>query len=222
MTLSLRRPLAFLAAALAVASALALPAGAQTWNVDKAHTQVGFEVRHFFTKVRGRFDDFSGSITGDPANPQGASVTFTIKTASINTNEPKRDAHLKSADFFDVEKMPEITFKSTSVKPAGKDEYDVTGPLTMHGVTKEVTLRVAVLGTMKDPWGFVRTSLEATTTLNRKDFGIVWNKVLDSGGTMLGDDVKVTIDVEAVRKAEEKKSEDKKSDGKPAAAPAKG
>lgn len=191
-----------LAASLPAAAASAAAAPAETWTVDKAHTQVGFEVRHFFTKVHGRFDDFSGAITGDLASPQSASVAFTIKTASINTNEPKRDAHLKSADFFDVEKLPEITFKSTSIKPTGKDQFDVTGSLTMHGVTKEVTLQAALLGTAKDPWGGTRAGLEITTTLDRKQFGIVWNKVLDAGATMLGDDVKVTIDVEAVHRAE--------------------
>jgi polyisoprenoid-binding protein YceI len=203
MTLHIRRALASTLAALALS--VALPAAAaDTWTIDKAHSQVGFEVRHFFTKVHGRFDDFSGAITGDLASPESASVEFTIKTASINTNEPKRDAHLKSADFFDAEKLPEIRFKSTSIKVAGKDLFDVTGPLTMHGVTKDVTLKVAVLGSTKDPWGGTRGGLEVTTTLDRKEFGIVYNKVLDTGSTMLGDDVKVTIDIEAVKKAAEK------------------
>lgn len=188
-------------AALPFALAVALPAtAADTWSVDKAHSQVGFEIRHFFTKVHGRFDDFSGAITGNLASPQTAAVEFTIKTASVNTNEPKRDAHLKSADFFDVAKLPEITFKSTSIKATGKNLYDVTGPLTMHGVTKDVTLQVAILGSTKDPWGGTRAGLEMTTTLDRKSFGIVYNQVLDAGSTMLGDDVKVTIDIEAVQK----------------------
>lgn len=201
---------------LAAVAALSLPAApaaaAETWAVDKAHSEASFEIRHFFTKVRGRFDDFSGTIAGDLAHPEQASVTFAIKAASINTNEPKRDAHLRSADFFDVEKFAEISFQSKSIKSVGKDLYEVTGPLTMHGVTKDVTLKVQVLGSTKDPWGNQRTGLEATTTLERKEFGIVWNKVLDAGSTMLGDDVKVTVNIEAVRKSDAPKPEAPKTE----------
>ena len=153
------------------------------------------------TKVRGRFTDFAGTIVGDPAKPEAATVEFTVKTASIDTAQENRDKHLRSADFFDAEKFPEITFKSTKIKTAGKDKYDVTGNLTMHGVTKAVTLPVTYLGSVgtgkDEKFGF-----EATTTLNRKDFGIVWNKALDTGGYMLGDEVTVTINIEAARKKE--------------------
>ena len=182
--------------------ALALPAAADTWNVDKAHSVVGFEIRHLVGKVQGRFGEFSGTVTGDPAKPESSTVAFTIKTASISTNEEKRDAHLKSPDFFDAEKNPEIAFRSTSIKPGAAGHYLVTGPLTMHGVTKDVTLDVTLAGPMKDPWGNQRAGLEATTTINRKDWGIVWNKVLDAGSAMLGDDVKIAIELEVTRKTE--------------------
>lgn len=208
-TTTLRRA----AGALLLPFLLALPAAADTWSADKAHSGVGFEIRHLVSKVRGSFADFTGTVTGDLSKPQSASVTFTIKAASIDTNEEKRDAHLKSADFFDAEKFPEITFTSQSIRQLGKDEFAVTGPLTMHGVTKEVTLTVTLLGVTKDPWGNERAGLEATGTINRKDFGIVWNKLLDNGGAVLGDDVKVQVELAVVKKAEKpaEKAPEKKS-----------
>src|SRR6185295_3137577 len=125
--------------------------------------------------------------------------------ASIDTNVPDRDKHLRSADFFDVEKFPEITFKSKSIKATGKDAYNVTGTLTMHGVSKEVTLPVTFQGEAKDPWGNTRAGFGTSTTLNRKDYGIVWNKALDAGGALLGDEVKVEINLETVKKKDEAK-----------------
>jgi polyisoprenoid-binding protein YceI len=185
---------AVLAAALVVASpALA----ADTYQFDKSHTTVGFQVRHVVTNVGGKFQDFSGSIKVDRVKPESSSVEFTIQAASINTNEPKRDEHLKSPDFFDVANQPTITFKSTSVKPTGKDTYEVAGNLTMRGVTKPVTLPITFLGEGKDPWGNEKMGFELSTTLNRKDYGIIWNKALDQGGLLLGDEVKVQISVEA-------------------------
>ena len=189
-------------AMVALASGLAAsPVAADTFVIDPAHSDASFQVRHVVTKVRGRFTDFAGTIVGDPAKPEAATVEFTVKTASIDTAQPKRDGHLRSADFFDAEKFPEITFKSTKIKTTGKDKYDVSGNLTMHGVTKPITLSVTNLGsggTGKDEkFGF-----EATTTLNRKDFAIVWNRALDTGGFMLGDDVIVEINIEAGRKKE--------------------
>jgi polyisoprenoid-binding protein YceI len=183
--------------AVAVLAALAaLPLSAETYSVDPAHSEVGFTIRHLVSHVRGRFDDFGGKINMDPKNLPASSVDFHIKATSIDTSVPDRDKHLRSADFFDVEKFPEISFKSDSVKTAGKDRYDVTGTLTIHGVSKKVTLPVSYLGTAKDPWGGTRAGFETSTTLNRKDFGIVWNKALDNGGVMLGDDVKVDINLE--------------------------
>ena len=173
---------------------------AETYTIDKAHSDASFQIRHFATKVRGSFNDFEGTIQADPAKPEMSSVVFTIKTASIDTNNPDRDKHLRSADFFDAEKHPDIAFKSTKIAPTGKDKYDVTGTLSIHGVSKEVTVPVTFLGFAKDPGGNQRASFEATIKLNRKDFGINWNKALDAGGFMLSDDVDVTINLEIVRK----------------------
>ena len=191
------RTLALLVASLAAAAALS----AETYTIDKNHSDASFQIRHFASKVRGRFSDFEGTIQADPAKPEASSVVFTIKTASIDTNQPDRDKHLRTADFFDVEKFPEITFKSSKFTPAGKDKYDVTGTLTMHGVSKEVTLPVTFLGSMKDPRGNEVASFEIETKLNRKDFGINWNKTLDNGGVMLSDDVDVTISLETKKQA---------------------
>ena len=191
------RTLALLVASLAAAAALS----AETYTIDKNHSDASFQIRHFASKVRGRFGDFEGTIQADPAKPEASSVVFTIKTASIDTNQPDRDKHLRSADFFDVEKFPEITFKSSKFTPAGKDKYDVTGTLTMHGVSKEVTLPVTFLGSMKDPRGNEVASFEIETKLNRKDFGINWNKTLDNGGVMLSDDVDISISLETKKQA---------------------
>lgn len=188
---------------LAVAALGAFPlAAADAWTIDRSHSDVSFQVRHFVSKTRGRFKDFSGTIQVDPAKPEAAAVEFTIQTASIDTTDEKRDNHLKSPDFFDAEKNPTITFKSSSVKSTGKDKYDVTGALTMHGVTKTITLPVVFLGLTKDPWGNDRGGFEIVTKLNRKEYGINWNKALDNGGVMLGDDVDVSITLETVKKKE--------------------
>lgn len=196
------RRFAFVLGALLSAS----PTFAQdVWSFDKAHTEVSFQVRHFVSKVRGRFTDFTGSITTNHEKPEASSVEFKIMATSVDTANESRDKHLRSADFFDVEKFPEITFKSSKVVPAGKDKFDVTGTLTMHGVSKEVTLPVSYLGSVKtksrDGKEGAKAGFETGVTLNRKDFGIVWNQLLDAGGTVLGDDVLVTINVEANRAA---------------------
>lgn len=185
--------MAVLAAAMAVGSpALA----AETYEIDKAHSTVGFQVRHIFTMVGGSFQDFSGTVRIDRARPEASSVEFTIEAASIFTNEPKRDEHLKSPDFFDTAKHPTISFKSTAVKPAGGSSYEVTGDLTMRGVTRQVRPPVTFLGEAKDPWGNEKVGFELATVLNRKDFGINWNKALDQGGVLVGDEVKVQISVQ--------------------------
>jgi polyisoprenoid-binding protein YceI len=190
-------------AILAVAAGLlAGSASADTYTFDKAHTEASFQVRHMLTKVRGKFDDFAGTIQVDPAKPEAASVEFTIKTASIDTGVEGRDKHLRSADFFDAEKNPEITFKSSGVKVTSKDHYDVTGTLTMHGVAKAITLPVTFLGTVKSPFGDERAGFEAAITLNRKDYGLLWNKTLETGGVLVGDEVEVAINVEAVKQKE--------------------
>ena len=189
------------AVALAAVLAASPAMGAETFVVDKAHSEVGFQIRHMMTKVRGRFTDFEGRIEADRAKPQASSVELTIHAASIDTANEARDKDLRSADFFDVEKYPTITFKSTRITPKGKDAYDVTGTLTMRGVSKEITLPVTFLGFMKNQRGTDTAGFETAVTLNRKDFGITWNRTLDAGGVLLGDEVAVSINLEA-RKAE--------------------
>jgi polyisoprenoid-binding protein YceI len=187
--------------ALAVSLAMAASAiAADTYVVDKNHSEAKFEIRHLMSKVSGKFDEFSATVTGDPATTTDATVQFAMKTASVNTGNGDRDKHLRTPDFFDAEKFPEITFKSTSIKATPKKNvYDVTGDLTMRGVTKRVTLPVELLGFGKDPWGNTRAGFTIKTTLNRKDYGINWNKALDEGGYLLSDDVDVTINLEAVK-----------------------
>jgi polyisoprenoid-binding protein YceI len=180
--------------ALAALSALA----AETYVVDKAHSEAKFEISHLISRVSGKFNDVSGKITGDPANASSSSVEFTIKAASIDTGNENRDKHLRTPEFFDAEKFPEITFKSTAIKPtAKKNLYEVTGDLTMKGVTKRVTLPVEFRGFGKDPSGNTRAGFTVKTTLNRKDYGINWNRALDEGGFLLGDDVDVIVNIEA-------------------------
>jgi polyisoprenoid-binding protein YceI len=184
---------------------------ADNFTVDKMHSEATFQVRHLVSRVSGKFDDFAGAISVDEANPAVSSVEFTIKTPSIDTGVADRDKHLRSADFFEVDKYPEITFKSTSIKPTSrKNVYDVTGTFTMHGVTKIITLSVEFLGFIKDPRGNTRAGFSAHTVLNRKDYGIVWNRTLDSGSTLLSDDVDVTVNIEAAKSAAAVKDEVKK------------
>jgi polyisoprenoid-binding protein YceI len=186
-----------------VLGAAAPLSASDTYAIDKNHSSVEFRIRHFASKVSGRFGDFEGSIQADPAKPDASSVSFTIKTASVDTNNGHRDDDLRSPNFFDAAKFPEISFKSSKMTSTGKDQYAVTGTLTMHGVSKEVTLPVTYLGSAKDPRGNEHAGFELNTKLNRKDWGIDWNKTLDSGGLMLSDDVDVTIDLETVKKAPE-------------------
>ena len=173
---------------------------AEPFNVDKVHSEANFQIRHMMSKVSGKFDDFSGKVNIDRVNAPASSVEFTIKAASINTGNADRDKDLRSANFFDVDKNPEITFKSTKIVASKtKNVYDVTGDLTMHGVTKHITIPVESGGFGKDPWGNERTGFSVTTTLNRKDYGINWNKTLDNGGVLLGDDVTININLEAIK-----------------------
>ena len=187
---------------LALAALLAAPAfAADVYNVDKGHSEASFQVRHLgISNVRGRFADFEGSVNIDRAKPEASSVEFTIKTASIDTGVADRDKHLRSPDFFDVEKFPTITFKSSKVVSKGGNVYDVTGTLTMHGVSKDVTLSVTHLGFVKDPWGNDKAGFELNTTLNRKDYGLTWNKALETGGLLVGEDVKISINLETAKK----------------------
>lgn len=192
-------------AALALAAGIAAPAwAADTYVVDKSHGEVGFQATHLgISKVKGWFRDYEGTIVADAAKPEASSVEFTIKVASIDTNSENRDKDLREGEgFFEAAKFPSIAFKSSKVTVKGKDAFDVTGTLTMHGVSKTVTLPVKVLGPITDPWKNVKYGFETQITLNRKDYGIVWNKLMDSGGLVVGDEVNVFISLEAAKKKE--------------------
>jgi polyisoprenoid-binding protein YceI len=169
------------------------------WNIDPSHSGVHFTVRHMVvSKVRGAFDKFGGTVSFDEADPSRSKVSVRIDAASIDTREPKRDAHLRSPDFFDVEKYPELAFESTGVERDG-DGYRVTGELTLHGVTRPVVLNVEYLGIGKDPWGNQRIGFAATGTINRKEFGLGWNQVLETGGVLVGEKIELALDVQAVK-----------------------
>ncbi len=173
---------------------------ADTFVVDRNHSEATFQLRHMMSKVSGKFEDFGGKINIDRARPAASSVEFNIKTASINTGVADRDEHLRTADFFDAEKYPEITFKSTKIASTKtKNVYAVTGDLTMRGVTKRITIPVEFSGFGKDPWGNERAGFSLTTTVNRKDYGINWNQALDNGGVLLSDKVTINVNIEAVK-----------------------
>ena len=165
--------------------------------IDKSHSEATFQVRHLITKVRGRFTDLEGTIELDDTDPSKSSVSFSLRTDSVDTGAPDRDKHLKSEDFFFAEKFPTITFVSSNVKRVGDDEYSVTGPLTIRGVSREVTLPVTALGTGTDPWGNKKAGFEIETTINRKDYGLNWNAALETGGFLVGDEVKVSLSIQA-------------------------
>ena len=187
------------AAALVSVSAFA---ATETFNVDRSHSEATFRVKHMMSRVSGRFDDFTGKVMLDREKPGASSVEFTIKAASINTGAEGRDKHLRSADFFEAEKYPEITFKSTSVEPTKtKDLYNVTGDFTMHGVTKRITLPVEFLGFAKGGRGNEIAGFAIASKLNRKDYGINWNRALDQGGYLLSDEVDIYIALETVKPA---------------------
>ena len=170
-----------------------------TWKIDPAHTNVEFATKHLMiTTVKGRFADVEGEIVIADADPSKSSVTATIKAASIDTRTVQRDDHLRSADFLDAANFPEITFKSTRIT-GDKSDFKVTGDLTIRGVTREITLDVTNEGSTKDPWGGDRIAFSATTKLDRRDFGLTWNQAIEAGGVLVGNDVKVSIDVQAVK-----------------------
>ena len=175
------------------------PAATNEYAVDPVHSEVGFTVKHLVSKTPGRFEDYDGKVWLDPANVAGTlKFSATIKATSVDTRNDRRDNHLRSADFFDVENHPEITFESTSVKAKGGDMYDVTGNLTMRGVTKPITLSTELTGTATNPFtGTPLVGLDLSGTVNRKDYGINWNKALDNGGFLLGEDVAIEVHLEA-------------------------
>jgi polyisoprenoid-binding protein YceI len=174
---------------------------ASVFEIDSAHSSIGFSIRHLFTMVPGRFDKFSASFAYDEGAPENSSAAFTIDAASVNTDNTKRDGHLRNPDFFNVEKFPTLTFKSTKVeKTDQRNVYKVTGDFTMLGVTKPVTVQVEVVGIGPDGFGNTKGGFQVTGSINRKDFGMVWNKALDTGNTLLGDEVKFQVSIEAVKK----------------------
>jgi polyisoprenoid-binding protein YceI len=171
------------------------------WDFDFTHSNVDFSVRHLLvSKVRGRFNKWSGTLQYDEKDPTRSSVEVTIDAASVDTSEPQRDTHLRSADFFDVAEFPQLTFKSTRVEAIDEERLRVTGDLTIHGITRPTVLDVEIGGSLvKDPWGKHRAGFTATTTIDRKEFGITFNQALDHGGVALGEKVAISIDVEATR-----------------------
>ena len=169
-----------------------------TWTVDRSHSSVEFRVKHMMiSTVRGHFGEFDGTIVAAPAY-HDSKVRGTIQAASIDTNEPNRDEHLRSADFFDVEHHPTIDFESTRIEHAGRGDYRVTGDLTMHGETHPVTLDVTVHGVTRDTQGFDRVGLEARGTISRSEFGLRWQQALETGGVLVGDEIRISADVSAV------------------------
>jgi polyisoprenoid-binding protein YceI len=168
------------------------------WNIDPTHSQAEFSVRHMFTKVRGHMVVTTGVVTTDDQDPLKTVIVARLDPATVNTGVAVRDDHLRSADFFDVGQYPEIVFKSTAISQTAKDQYAVSGMLSMRGVEKPVTLEARAAGDGIDPLGNRRAGVSARTTLNRKDFGLQWNRALESGGLLVGDEVEINLEIEAV------------------------
>jgi polyisoprenoid-binding protein YceI len=173
---------------------------ATTWQIDPAHTEVGFVVKHMmFAKVRGGFNEFTGTIEqGENGDLATGSFSANIVTSSVDTGNEDRDKHLRSGDFFDAEKFEAITFNSTSIERLSDDKLKVTGELTIRDITKTITLDVTETGTGVDPWGNMRIGIQAEGTINRKEFGLTWNQALEAGGVLVGDEVTLTIEAQAV------------------------
>ncbi|HEY3876944.1 MAG TPA: YceI family protein [Candidatus Kapabacteria bacterium] len=171
-----------------------------TWNLDKAHSAAGFSVRHLMiSNVRGEFRELTGTLQYDPLHIEHSAISVTIQTDSIDTREPNRDTHLKSADFFEVEKYPEITFQSNAWQHKNDDELLVKGNLTMHGVTREVTLNVERTPLVTDPWGGTRVGFTGKTKINRKDFGLTYGTVIETGNLVVGEEVTIALEAEFVK-----------------------
>ncbi|HVO56423.1 MAG TPA: YceI family protein [Dongiaceae bacterium] len=179
------------------------PAAVTTWQIDPQHTAAQFAVKHLMiSTVRGQFKGVTGTVNWDDQDPAKSTVDVTIDATTVDTSEPKRDAHLKSPDFFDVAKYPTITFKSKKVEQVSAGKLKITGDLTIHGVTKEAVLDVeGPTAPVKDPWGNTRVAANATTKVNRQDYGVKWNANMDGGGVVVGDEVTITIDLEMTKKA---------------------
>jgi polyisoprenoid-binding protein YceI len=196
------RPLVTLVLLLSTLAA-ALPGSAAEYSIDPAHSTVGFEVKHMaISKTRGTFDDYTGTFSFEPGKPEAWSCETTIQAISVNTNNHKRAEHLRSEDFFNAAEFPTLTFKSASIKMKDEEEGVMTGELTIHGVTKTVEFDLEFLGTATDPWGNERAGFSASTKINRKDFGLNYNSVMETGGLMVGEDVKITLEVEGIKNKE--------------------
>jgi len=184
---------------------IAAPQGTQAakWQIDPAHSAAHFSVRHLMiSNVRGEFTKLSGSALINPADPGKSTVEVTIEAASLNTREPQRDEHLRSADFFDVANHPTLTFRSRRIEPLGAENFRLTGDLTIRGTTKEVTFDVeGPTASVKDPWGNIRAGITASAKINRKDFGVSFNALTETGGLVVGDEVKITIEAELIQQA---------------------
>lgn len=173
-----------------------------TWQIDASHSNVGFAVKHLMiSNTKGRFTTFSGDIKVDESDLANSQVNVEIDVASIDTHDAKRDGHLRSADFFDAETNPKITFASKRVLPNGGDKFEIIGDLTIRGVTREVTLKAEREGSGTSPWGTEVAAFTASTEIDRKDYGLNWNMALETGGFLVGDKVKINLEVEAVRQA---------------------
>ncbi len=174
--------------------------GTTTYAIDPAHSQVGFSVKHMmFSTVRGYFEGFEGTIVVDHDNPANSTVNVTIDASTINTRDEKRDEHLRSADFFDVAQYPTITFKSTSIDFKDAEDFTVNGELTMHGVTQPVKIKAEQTGEGTNPWGVDVAGFEGTAKVNRKDFGLNWNAALEKGGVLVGDEIKISLELEVAK-----------------------
>jgi polyisoprenoid-binding protein YceI len=174
---------------------------ASTWNLDPVHSVAEFKVKHMMiSNVKGQFTGISGALTLDQNDITNSRVEATIDAASINTRDAQRDAHLKSAEFFDAERFPTLAFRSTRIKRVSSDELKVAGNLTIHGVTREVVFNVeGPTAPEKDPWGNTRIGVSATTKINRRDFGLTWNAALETGGILVGDEITITLDLQFVK-----------------------
>ncbi|MCI3922264.1 YceI family protein [Paenibacillus sp. TRM 82003] len=172
------------------------------WAVDPTHSSVDFSIKHMMiSKVKGSFTSFDASIEADPADLTTANISFSVDLGSVNTNNADRDNHLKSGDFFGIEENPKMTFVAKSVTKTDDGEYDVTGDLSLHGVTRSETFKVVFEGEGKDPWGNQKAGFSATGSIKRSDYGLTWNAALETGGFLVGDDVKVSIELQAVKQA---------------------
>lgn len=184
-----------------MATATTTPASTITWKLDPAHSHAEFKVRHMMiSNVKGNFSGLTGTLTEHTVDSSLSTIEASVPVTTVSTGDPQRDGHLKSADFFESDKYPEMTFKSTRVEKKGAEEYAVTGDLTIHGVTKPVTFAVeGPTAPGKDPWGNTRIGISATTKINRKDFGLNWNAALETGGILVGEEVQITLEAQFIK-----------------------